>query len=848
MSQTLSLDKIRKLILLRNSIKHITPSDCRLISLAIQKKTQKNISETTLKRLFGFAQVKNKFSKYTVNALLEYVEESEGYDLVAPEILQPSATVNESLSNIQLNALDITYSTLKNIKNRSTVPYSCTIPRIFANFDFEYFYSSDYSFTVFASQAGYGKSILLSHLVQNQFLEKEARYKKDIILFVTAGELFDGQDEPYSLENRIKSKIGLKQNSNLLDYFRSKNQKQGIKFVIIIDGFSDLPSDKISKPEIFNKLITLITSIGDENFVKVIFSMRSTMWSRFYDRIKNIPFIRKMWFPGTYFNIRIQSNIPPLAISEIEEILEKIDPDRYKKVDPSLKAKLNYPFYIQWYYLLKEEFPSFDSFTNIVFFEIIDRFIHEKIYNTTYATEKVLFCRKLIILSEFGKGTKMAPKLELIADLSNFKNAYRELLAEGILMEEKQEEDGFVIDTVRFVHPHIFEYFLFIELLSNAKNKMDEAFFEYVNNLYAGNSVRFQLLQWSARLLIIKSDFRGLEPLLGRRLSNYERTYLIYFIAENLNYRLQRQPSLKSYLQKDELHELMMRHIVHFDFADSCYKDAISSLLSISNNNRFTFLYLLILSIYDCLGLNKDDLQQRLLLMEPIAAEGETWFINPYKILQCVSHVFNGQTYHNEALFNAIEDFKAGKLDIKPNAERLPSYEEMLTFMLMGAVNVFYGNAKEALRLIDALINYYPRLATSESIASSYIFSLTNFQRARADIDEQSSLVKKITGKFFDIQSAGNSTPYIQTIYLASKSFESRNNGDFTAAIMYAERCIEVFRRNDLALFELAMSQMIACIYKDTGNEDKKNEHMYERLRLTEQKKIHCAIFHRLAE
>lgn len=58
----------------RAGIDHPCPADCKKIADDIYENTQKRISETTLKRFFGFVSAKHKLSKYTLTALTEYIE------------------------------------------------------------------------------------------------------------------------------------------------------------------------------------------------------------------------------------------------------------------------------------------------------------------------------------------------------------------------------------------------------------------------------------------------------------------------------------------------------------------------------------------------------------------------------------------------------------------------------------------------------------------------------------------------------------------------------------------------------------------------------------------------------
>ena len=164
MEDIFTLNEVKSLILLKTGIRTITPADCKRISIEISKTLNKNVSETTIKRLFGFAVVKHNFSKFTLTTLSEYVnkEDSQNWTSALPSNTQ--APVN-SWSDIRMNAKKVTNFTLKGIKNRSGIPYEMTISRKFAEHDFDDFFKSDYSYTCFISQPGYGRTILLSHLV-----------------------------------------------------------------------------------------------------------------------------------------------------------------------------------------------------------------------------------------------------------------------------------------------------------------------------------------------------------------------------------------------------------------------------------------------------------------------------------------------------------------------------------------------------------------------------------------------------------------------------------------------------------------------------------------------------------
>lgn len=843
MSETIILDNLKRLILIKTGIKIISPSDCKFISISIQKELHKSISETTIKRLFGFAEIKNQFSKYTINTLLEFIDKTDSYDAVESSPIIGSEST-ESLELTRAKALEITLHTLKYIRNRSSVPYNMTIGRKFAKYDFDFFYSSDKSFTAFISQPGYGKSILLSHLVNELLFEDHSRYKNDVFLFLNATDIFERQYESYSVEDRIKEKLGMQAHTKLTDYFDEQHSRFGTKFIIIIDGFPELVVNKISKPRVFDKIINLISSIDESDSIKLILSMRSTMWNRFYERFKYVHFLKRKWFAGSYFNLNDSSNVPPLTEQEIEEIFQKMCPQDFKTINKNVKSQLKFPFHIQWYYQLKEEYPDFNSYTNIIFFEIIDKFIQEKIYQSNYATEKILYCKKIIQLTNFGRNNSTVLKSDLIKELSVFNNAYMELLADGILMEEKINQNSFALEFVRFIQPHVFEYFLFIELLDVFDQQMDEHFFDNLNNDYFGNQVRFQLLQWSIRYIIRCEKFEHLSSILDLKLSNYEKNYLIYFIAENLNYKFKDDPGLIKKLKAHQIHETLSKHLLHFDFIDTCYKDAINSLILVVDTDQNLLFYHAILSIFDALSLDPELIAERLEKMEKLTHEAEKWLVDPYETLKLIYLKVKGVSIKEHDTLFKIEEFKNNERSLNVKGRELPNGKQVLIFLLMNTVNLFYGSPQEAIKIISSMMKLYPKLFSAKKPFAVYLLNLLAVAKARTAPDEKTDQMERILTTLYKDQSVFNPTLYAQTVFLSLKAQQSKNRKEYTHALQYAEECLKIYQRNKLVVNEITMYNLIINIYQEIDDKEKANEYIYKKLSILNDKGINPAPFH----
>jgi len=843
MPENIILNELRRLILLKVGIKIVSPSDCKSISIEIQKELNKAISETTIKRLFGFAEIKSQFSRYTVNTLKEFVSDQYLDDNFSSVSIFPD--YSESLDAVIQKAKKITLNTIKHIRNRCSLPYEMTIGRRFAKYDFEYFYLSEQSFTSFVSPPGYGKSILLSHLINDLFIKEGAIHKNDVILFINAIDLFDSQYQSTSIEDRIKSNLNILPSTDLIAYFTENYQINNTKLTIVVDGFPELLVNNISKPRVFEKIINFISEIDDALSIKLVLSMRSTMWNRFYETIKTIAFIKKKWFKGSYFNIKENSNVPALTIDEIEEIFKKISPSENIAISEKLKMQLKYPFHIHWYYQLKEKYPDFNSNTNILFYEIIDQFIQDKIYQSNYATEKILYCKKIIQLTNFGRNISNVLKSDLIKDLYIFKNAYMELLADGILMEEKIYENGVHLEYVRFIQPHILEYFLFLELLDVYDHEMDENFFNNLNNEYYGIHVRFQLLQWSIRFSLSTNRFENIKYILDLNLTNYEKNYLIYFIAENLNYVIKKNPDIKNQTGSKCIHHIVIKHLIHFDFIDSSYKDAINALLLSVDEDNNAIIYHAILSILDCLSLDQDLMLARIEKLDTLIYNREQWYIDPGEVCKFIYLKTKGIALTNDSITIKIEEFKKNPTIILKSGKTLPDSITILSILLMLLTNLFYGNPKEAIKIINSVITIYPKLLISRKPFAIYLLNLLATAKAKTNPDEKTEQMERILT--YAINNQNNVTLYAQSLFQSLKAVQYKNRKQYDMALKIAYECIEIYKRNNLIVNEIYAYNLIINIYQAMGNAEMANTTTYIKMNILEAKKIHTAPFHSIS-
>jgi len=831
------VNELKDLILSKCGIRFITPADCKRISIEISRHLNKNVSETTIKRLFGFAVVKHKFSTFTLTTLAEYVDFSNiEHQQDTPQL----AGVSDEWTTLKDKADKITNFTLKTIRNRSGIPYEMTISRKFAEHDFDEFYNGDYIFTSLISQPGYGKTILLSHLAENLFYKPNAPYENSGVLFIKAYNFFNAEVTNLNLEEQLKIQMQINPKENALEYINTIQAAHGGKFIIILDGFAELVLKKEEKTLLFDNIINLICSLEDYKNIKLMMSMRSTTWTRFYDRMRHSAFLKSKWFPGNYFNLHELSNVPPLSEKEVDIIISRINYLDKKEINPRLKTQLKFPFHIQLYYQLKEEDPDFNYYTNITFYELVSRFIQEKIYRSNYYTEKILFLKKIIQLTKYGKISNSVPKDSLIAELSAFRNAYMELLADGILMEEKRSENSHPKEFVRFLHPHMFEYFLFVEILEKFHLQVDKNFFNYINTEYDYNQVRFQLLQWATRFLIKTGNFHSLKTFFKLELSSYETNYLILFIAEEIKYRSKFNTDISRLLDEDKFHETIISKLMNFDFIDSCYKEAVTALVDIAKNEEHLVIYHSILGILEVIGLDRDGIKNSIKKLH--ALNYDKLMIKPVEALEIIYAKIDAKPPVHLVLLEQIEQFKEGQNPFEIRRTNHMDTKDGISFALILLINVFAGDTRSGNQIISNIVKQYPKDFMKRNNLSMYFLSLYGIYNSRTNPGKKADQIEKIISHLVS-SNHPHLTKYLESLSIMLQAQQAYNRKEYEIAIDHAQESLLLFKRNEAILNAIPMFNLLIKIYLELENYDLMNEYKYEMLCLLDEHHISRQIF-----
>jgi asparagine synthetase A len=137
---------LQKEVLCRFGVEVMLPGDCKHLSQSILDATTKLVSETTLKRVFGFAVAQHSFSRYTLNTLSQYCRYKDWEDFQTHQYKQLSGDIivdNDKWSDLKNKADAVSYYTIVTLKNRSGIPFNYTVPRQYCTAHIERFLESD---------------------------------------------------------------------------------------------------------------------------------------------------------------------------------------------------------------------------------------------------------------------------------------------------------------------------------------------------------------------------------------------------------------------------------------------------------------------------------------------------------------------------------------------------------------------------------------------------------------------------------------------------------------------------------------------------------------------------------
>ncbi len=570
-------DALKQLVLTTGGYKSVSPSDCKALSLLIYRKTNHQLSETTLKRVFGFAFSKFKPSQFTMDTMAQYCGFNGWTDYCENNSTAKKRGHSQDVywDNIRHNANKITNFTLQALKNRSGIPYGQTVRRGFIDDHFDAFLNSGQSATVITAPAGYGKTIGLCHWIEEKMAADVAADNNDIILFFSSNALINVFISGKDINEWLLSLLGYGGDDDfsiLLDI----NKKHSGNFYLIIDGLDE----HMFRENQFHMLLNQVVDVfafykGYENF-KVVLSMRSATWLNHRHEIEG----ESKWFEGNLLEDNYTVNVPLFNISEIKELCTNINPAIRNFIGIEIAESFNHPLYFQFYYKQHKDDFSLSSVDHVCIYELISTFILNKIYLSSHAAEKMLIIRALTEAMDCRNEVFEVDKLALNELVRRNTAAYNELQSIGFIRELNKSDDLSYKVVIEFCNYNFLNYSLALSLLYKNNNVFDLSLVNTINELFKGGR-KVQILKWCLLYAIKNGQQQSLELLAYTQLTAAERSEIIIFMGDMFDkcrFPLNKTESMIQYFSQD-CSDVLFDYFFGLEFISADYTKTLHTLL-----------------------------------------------------------------------------------------------------------------------------------------------------------------------------------------------------------------------------------------------------------------------------
>lgn len=518
---------LKKRVLDIAKLSNFTSSDCKTLSALIFQKTKKRLSETTLKRVYGFAHSKFQSSQFTIDTLADYCGYKNWSSFLNEHNAQPQSGKAADWLNLSNDASRITNLTLRALQKRSGVPYNKTIKRKFIDEHLESFLSSDCIATAIIAPSGYGKTVALLHWIEERLTFNAQHNINDIMLFFNTSSLMSVLSSGQDIHTWLLSLLGYNR-TEILNMLLHGKQKNSDKFFLIIDGFDEHPFNNDQFQLVLNQIMDIFSLYESSDAFRIIFTMRSDTW---INNKHDLHGDETPWFMGFKTNNDTFGNVPLFTHNELYELGHGLNPLAQVAIDAETINLLNNPLYFQIYYKLNRHNFSLNNIGRLYRYEIISSFILDKIYLNKHSSEKMLFLFELVDRMCLKNGIYHVDKVKADLLLSRYNYVYHELLNLEFLCEFNKSIDLQHNTCIEFSNRDFLEYIIAQKLLADNDNQFDLKLIQNADQLL-NNDLKLNVIKWFVIYATKTDPDYNLNYLAKAELPLNKRAELINFLGE----------------------------------------------------------------------------------------------------------------------------------------------------------------------------------------------------------------------------------------------------------------------------------------------------------------------------
>jgi hypothetical protein len=572
-------DLLKREILAAAGFKSISPADCRVISALITNKTKHCISETTLKRIYGFALSRFNPSSFTLDVLAGYCNYNSWKAFCEIQVANGHEPVNNDFDwdLIRKKATNVTNLTLQAARNRAGIPYHYTIKRELVNAHLSEFIHSAHAAAILCAPAGYGKTMALCQWIEERLELNAAGLRNDVILFINSNALLNALQTGRNLFEWVLALLGCSTNRQLIELI-NKRQSNGGRFYLVIDSFDEHVPGADQFQAILNYLLKGLAVCQNYDWLKLVLALRSSTWINYRHELQTGS--NNAWFTGFYPDSSKHNNVPLLSHKEVNQLCLRINPSLHHNISFEAAETLSHPLFFQYYYKHHRGNFSLDSLNNVCLYEVSASFIFNNVYLGKNAAEKVFVIKSLVENMDIKNGHYDVEKINVMNLLKQYNPAYQELLGIGFLKELSHNNDYNVHTCITF-NNNFLEHSIAKTLLFYADNKFDSRFVTRFNETFGKSEKRLPVLKWCLMIAIKTGQQGSLEHITGINLDTAEKAELMMFIGDLMEKECSSMKDNELLLQyfKQVFSEKMFDYFFSLDLINPAYKKTLLTML-----------------------------------------------------------------------------------------------------------------------------------------------------------------------------------------------------------------------------------------------------------------------------
>lgn len=529
-------DELKCHVLGKSKITQIVPADCYRLALEIKNETNKSISETTIKRVFGFASSIHQPSIYTLNALAEYC----GFDswsnfYIHMEQTNLQASQQKSWNQVLSNATKISLFSIQSNKHKCGIPYHKTIDRerIFRFVD--HLHASKATVGILSGPVGHGKTIAVTRWVERQISDNYTSDHNDIFLFTSSLSLLQGTAFGYH-SNRWLAHLLEMNSSELLDRFVEdhKDTAPGNFYLIIDELHSDLIADK-QFYTLINQFTQMVRHFAQYPWFRIILVLRTTTLLK-YETLFKDTISDPLWF-SSLDNTResTHASIGAFSDAELYQLATNfnIQTSEQSIVNQQQGNIIKTPLFFQYHYEYHKENMDLANVSQFDEYLIFAQYIKKKIFNGVNTLAKQNLMEDLSDLIDQSKGDPLINKKQAYGIIKQYRAAYNDLLYAGVLHEHGTGLEIRQQTAIEFQSTILVTYFKALKLFNQKLAPIE--LIEALDRSTVCNASKKEQLQWLLLFYIEGKDLSLLNELENISFIKDSPLQLIAFVCDGLH-------------------------------------------------------------------------------------------------------------------------------------------------------------------------------------------------------------------------------------------------------------------------------------------------------------------------